>query len=89
MLPTLCLWWQESFAGGPPGKKKRRLLAGGGARPPTDELSFAKIAGGKPRAEACRWFFELLVLKSRSYVDLEQAAPYGDIAIRVRPKLLA
>ena len=85
LLSTL----QESFAGGPPGKKKRRLSAGSGARRPTNELSFAEVARGKPRGEACRWFFELLVLKSRAYVDLEQAAPYGDIAIRPRPKLLA
>ncbi|KAK9833545.1 hypothetical protein WJX81_003827 [Elliptochloris bilobata] len=80
---------QESFAGGAPGKKKRRLSAGGGARVPTNSLSFGEIARGQRRADACRWFFELLVLKSRAYVELEQAEPYADITIHPRPKLMA
>jgi hypothetical protein len=78
---------QESFAGGPTGGKKRRL-AGSAAARPVDALSFAGVAKGKPRSEACRWFFELLVLKSRGYVELEQEEPYADIQIRPRPKLL-
>ncbi len=74
---------------GPPGKKKRRLTASGGAAKPADALSLAQVLRGKRRGEACRWFFELLVLKSKNYVALEQAAPYADILIRPQPKLLA
>lgn len=44
---------------------------------------------GKSRVDACRWFFELLVLKSKNWVDLEQGEPYADISITARPKLLA
>lgn len=80
---------QEGFGVGPPSKKKRRLTAGGGAAKPADALSFAQVLRGKRRGEACRWFFELLVLKSKNYVELEQAAPYGNIHIRPQPKLLA
>ena len=44
---------------------------------------------GKSRVDACRWFFELLVLKNKNWVDLEQPEPYADIRISARPKLLA
>ena len=44
---------------------------------------------GKARVDACRWFFEVLVLKSRDYVELEQPKPYGDIRIRPTSRLLA
>ena len=44
---------------------------------------------GKTRVDACRWFFEVLVLKSRDYVELEQPKPYGDIRIRPTSRLLA
>lgn len=42
----------------------------------------------KTRLDACRWFFEALVLKNKGYVELRQEEPYGDIAILPRPKLL-
>ncbi len=47
------------------------------------------LVEGKSRVDACRWFFELLVLKNKNWVDLEQPEPYADIRISARPKLLA
>ena len=46
------------------------------------------LVEGKGRKDASRWFFEMLVLKTRNYVTLKQEAPYGDIAIAATSKLL-
>ena len=43
---------------------------------------------GKGRRDASRWFFEMLVLKTRNYVQLSQEEPYADIAIEPTSKLL-
>ena len=68
------------------GQKKRRLQSGeaqvGGS------VSLGGLVEGKTRADACRWFFEVLVLKSRNYVELEQPKSYGDISIRPTSRLL-
>ena len=68
------------------GRKKRRRQSGtpeiGGS------VSLDGLVDGKTRADACRWFFEVLVLKSRDYVELEQPKPYGDISIRPTSRLL-
>jgi chromatin segregation and condensation protein Rec8/ScpA/Scc1 (kleisin family) len=77
---------QAGFAAS--GKKKRRL-SGGGAAVVEGALSADGLVEGKSRIDACRWFFELLVLKNKDYVDLAQAAPYADIRISQRPKLVA
>ncbi len=83
---TLVHFAQAAFEG-TAGKKKRRLQSGatqaGGAPVTLDDL-----VEGKSRLDACRWFFETLVLKSRDYIELEQAEPYGSITIQPR-KLLA
>lgn len=47
----------------------------------TKRVSLHSIVQGKSRLEACRWFFESLVLRNKGHVDLEQATPYGDISI--------
>ncbi|CAK0784792.1 hypothetical protein CVIRNUC_007996 [Coccomyxa viridis] len=73
--------------GATPGHKKRRLQSGaaaGGA-----SISLDGMVEGRTRVDACRWFFEVLVLKSRDYVELEQPKPYGDISIRPTSRLLA
>ena len=36
---------------------------------------------GKSRQDASRWFFELLVLKSQGFVELQQSEPYADVTI--------
>jgi cohesin complex subunit SCC1 len=62
------------------GKKKRRLQSGNAQVGGTVTLD--DLVEGKSRVDACRWFFEVLVLKSRDYVDLEQVEPYGNITIK-------
>ncbi|KAL1205818.1 Sister chromatid cohesion 1 protein 4 [Cardamine amara subsp. amara] len=46
-----------------------------------------KLLTGKTRKEASRMFFETLVLKTRDYIQVEQAKPYESIVIKARPKL--
>ena len=46
------------------------------------------LVEGKGRRDASRWFFEMLVLKTRNYVNLAQEEPYTDIAISATSKLL-
>uniref|UniRef100_A0A1J3JLD9 Sister chromatid cohesion 1 protein 4 n=1 Tax=Noccaea caerulescens TaxID=107243 RepID=A0A1J3JLD9_NOCCA len=46
-----------------------------------------KLLAGKTRKEASRMFFETLVLKTRDYIQVEQAKPYESIVIKPRPKL--
>lgn len=51
------------------------------AQPDVTELSFAAMAEGKVRKVVAATFFELLVLKSKSYVELHQDEPYADILV--------
>lgn len=44
-------------------------------------VSLNDLVEHKSRLEACRWFFESLVLRNKGYVDLEQKEPYGDVEI--------
>ncbi|CAN8256114.1 unnamed protein product [Cochlearia groenlandica] len=46
-----------------------------------------RLLTGKTRKEASRMFFETLVLKTRDYIEVEQAKPYESISIKPRPKL--
>ncbi|KAJ2616555.1 sister chromatid cohesion protein 1 [Coemansia sp. RSA 1365] len=50
-------------------------------------LSFMKIAKDARRDDAVRLFFELLVLKSKDFVDVSQPAPFEDVLIVPRAKL--
>ncbi|CAJ1791855.1 unnamed protein product [Sphenostylis stenocarpa] len=50
-------------------------------------LNFSKVFGGRARKEGARLFYEVLVLKTTGYVDVEQNEAYGDIAISKLPKL--
>ena len=54
-----------------------------------DSVMLQQFTGGKARLDSARWFFELLVLKSKDFVELEQQEPYADITIRARPLLTA
>ncbi|BDA47997.1 probable double-strand-break repair protein rad21 homolog at N-terminal half [Coccomyxa sp. Obi] len=74
---------------GAAGKKKRRLASGAAAATGKGNVMLDDLVEGHSRVDACRWFFELLVLKTKNYVDLEQPQPYGNISIVARPKLLA
>jgi cohesin complex subunit SCC1 len=44
-------------------------------------LSFAAMAEGKRRKTVAATFFELLVLKSASFIDLKQEGAFGDVLI--------
>lgn len=85
MLRSVLVHPQAEFSG-VAGKKKRRLQSG--AAEIGGSVSLDGLVDGKTRADACRWFFEVLVLKSRNYVDLEQPKPYSDINIRPTSRLL-
>jgi len=77
---------QAEFSG-TTGKKKRRLQSR--AAEVGGSVSLDGLVEGKTKADACRWFFEVLVLKTRDYVELEQPKPYGDISIRATNRLMA
>nr|XP_043611727.1 sister chromatid cohesion 1 protein 3 [Erigeron canadensis] len=50
-------------------------------------VSMKSILEGKTRKVCSRFFFETLVLKSCDLVDVKQDEPYGDITLKVTPKL--
>uniref|UniRef100_A0A0G4FWG1 Rad21/Rec8-like protein N-terminal domain-containing protein n=1 Tax=Chromera velia CCMP2878 TaxID=1169474 RepID=A0A0G4FWG1_9ALVE len=45
------------------------------------ELSYAALSAGKPREVAACTFFELLVLKTKGLIDVQQDGPFEDIRI--------
>mmetsp|Transcript_36757 Transcript_36757/g.87326 ORF Transcript_36757/g.87326 Transcript_36757/m.87326 type:complete len:682 (+) Transcript_36757:236-2281(+) len=61
----------------------------GGDRRAGHIVGLNRLLAGKSRLDASRWFFEMLVLKSKDYVDLEQRAPYEDIKVKAGPKISA
>lgn len=88
LLTLVELFLQTSFLGdGTKGRKRKKA----GGEPGTllcETVSLDGIVAGRSRVDASRWFFEMLVLRTRNYVELEQPSPYGDITIRPRPALL-
>ncbi|XP_074332143.1 sister chromatid cohesion 1 protein 4-like [Apium graveolens] len=50
-------------------------------------LPIDNLLVGKSRKEASRMFFETLVLKTKDYIHVEQAAPFNNINILPRAKL--
>lgn len=44
-------------------------------------LSFNKLTQTHNRLDACRWFYEVLVLSNKGLVRAKQSEPYGDIMI--------
>ncbi|XP_051145229.1 sister chromatid cohesion 1 protein 3-like [Andrographis paniculata] len=53
----------------------------------SEDLSLNKILEGKTRKICARMFYQALVLKSNDLVDVHQEVPYGDITLKVTPKL--
>ncbi len=51
-------------------------------------ISFFTMLEGRQRITAARCFYELLVLKSKDLVTVEQAEPYGDIIIGSSDRLM-
>ncbi|XP_019438678.1 PREDICTED: sister chromatid cohesion 1 protein 2 [Lupinus angustifolius] len=50
-------------------------------------VNFSQVVKGKPRNQCAKLFYEMLVLKTTSCVDVKQDSPYADIAIKKQPKL--
>lgn len=70
------------------GSKRRHTGAAAGTTPAVESLALDTLVAGRPRLEACRWFFEALVLRNKGYVDLQQEEPYGEIKIMPLAKLI-
>lgn len=47
----------------------------------TGALSYNKMTQKKSRRTAAACLFELLVLKTKDYIDIEQDSPFGDLTI--------
>lgn len=53
-----------------------------------DTLSFSEMTQRKTRRTAAACLFELLVLKTRDYIAINQNEPYSDITITPTPRLM-
>lgn len=49
--------------------------------PDTDEVEYLSLVHGRRRAVAAQTFFELLVLKTKGFIQLNQEEPYSEIKI--------
>ncbi|KAG7673406.1 hypothetical protein Ndes2526B_g03148 [Nannochloris sp. 'desiccata'] len=76
------------FVGPTTGTKRRHPGSAAKSTPLVESLPLDGFVGGRNRLEACRWFFEALVLRNKSYVDLKQNEPYGEISILPLDKLM-
>lgn len=78
---------QKNFAGS--AGSKRRHPSTGGADAAIKSLSLNEMMDDKKtRLEACRLFYQMLVLQGQGFVEMEQEEAYGDISIKARDKLL-
>ena len=77
---------QAAWAPAAGSKRRRAGSAAGAAAAP---LSLDALVSGRARLDAARWFFELLVLKGRGLVDLQQPAEFGDIEVLPTASLAA
>lgn len=50
----------------------------------TEQVTFDSVTNGVSRSDACRFFFEVLVLKTRDLIDVEQDTPFGDIKVSAK-----
>jgi Conserved region of Rad21 / Rec8 like protein len=76
------------FVGPTTGTKRRHPGSATASTPLVESLPLDGFVGGRNRLEACRWFFEALVLRNKSYIDLKQNEPYGEISILPLDKLM-
>ncbi|EDQ91870.1 uncharacterized protein MONBRDRAFT_35988 [Monosiga brevicollis MX1] len=54
----------------------------------TDELSYETLTTNHTRRAAAQTLLEVLVLKSKGFIDVEQAEPFGDISLTARPLMM-
>ena len=72
-------------------RKVLTLLQGafrGLEEPARDAVQLEAVLADRDRKDAARIFFELLVLRTKGFVDLKQPGAFADIAIGARPFLL-
>lgn len=69
------------------GTSKRRRKTGAGTAVALASVGLNTMLTGKSRQDASRWFFELLVLKSQGFVELQQAQPYAEISVSAARQL--
>lgn len=50
-----------------------------------EEVNLLQVSEGRTKRESARLFYEILVLKTKGYVDVKQDDAYGDILIWKRP----
>jgi hypothetical protein len=74
---------------GAPAAGGKRRHPSSAAAPAGGSVTLDAVVQGKSRLEACRWFFEALVLKNKRFVDLRQDTPYGAITITPLDRMLS
>ncbi|XP_042477211.1 sister chromatid cohesion 1 protein 2 isoform X2 [Macadamia integrifolia] len=52
-----------------------------------EKLSLEDVLKGKTRKESARLFYEILVLKTKGFVDVKQENPYDDILVLTTPQM--
>ncbi|KAI9501248.1 sister chromatid cohesion protein 1 [Coemansia spiralis] len=68
--------------------RKANISVSDTAAPSEDTaLSFANITNGVRRSDSVKLFFELLVLKTKGFIDVKQELPFEDILVAPRSKL--
>ncbi len=73
-------------AGGGSGKRRKlQQQQQQQQQPGAPVVSADELLQHKSRTDASRWFFELLVLRNKGFVDLRQQQAYGDVAVVVAP----
>ncbi|KNE57200.1 hypothetical protein AMAG_02942 [Allomyces macrogynus ATCC 38327] len=70
-------------------KDLRAQFTAKGATSAEDEavLTSVDVFDGKPKREAARTFYELLLLGTRNVIKVQQEGAFGDVAVRARPAL--
>ncbi|KAI8801230.1 Rec8 like protein-domain-containing protein [Cladochytrium replicatum] len=54
----------------------------------TREVTFKELAPKAGRSDAARLFFEVLLLKTKDFIDVKQVGPFGDITVGAKEGLL-
>ncbi|XP_002985553.2 sister chromatid cohesion 1 protein 4 [Selaginella moellendorffii] len=77
---AVCQYLRVTFETMESARKERHVVA--------PKLGLERLLQGKTRRESARMFFESLVLKTKDYINVEQMAPFDNIYISARPKLM-
>ena len=88
MISSDLIWLNEqgTLQAGSTKRKRHTSLTAAEA---VNSVGVSSLLQGKSRQDASRWFFELLVLRSQGFVQLQQSSPYKDITISAGQRLPA